>query len=138
MDASEKRSQQAQHSAPPDRACSYFLSGDCASSARLSSRTLTRGFAEETRAGVRRCAPPRDAARPPRDPALPGDARHLELRAAGEMCGSSPDADDVTRSIGTGVARDSPSRAASTCAFTASISFLFVGPRLVPAEFAAS
>ena len=37
------------------------------------------------------------------DAALARDARHLELgRRPGEMCGSKPDADVVTRSIGTG------------------------------------
>ena len=53
------------------------------------------------------------------------------------MSGSSPDADEVTRSIGTGIPGFSFA-AASTAAFTASTSFLFVGPRFVPAEFAAS
>ena len=57
--------------------------------------------------------------------------------AAGEMCGSSPDADVVTRSIGTGAFGFSL-RAASTLALTASISFLLVGPSWLPAELAAS
>ena len=57
--------------------------------------------------------------------------------AAGEMCGSNPDADVVTRSTGTGAFGFSL-RAASTFALTASISFLFVGPSWVPAELAAS
>ena len=43
----------------------------------------------------------------------------------------------MTRSIGTGAFGFSL-RAASTLALTASISFLFVGPRLLPAELAAS
>ena len=56
---------------------------------------------------------------------------------AGEMCGSSPEAEVVTRSMGTGRPGFSR-RAASMCAFTAAISFLFVGPSWLPAEFAAS
>ena len=57
--------------------------------------------------------------------------------AAGEMCGSKPEGDVVTRSIGTDAFGFSL-RAASTFALTASISFLFVGPNWVPAELAAS
>ena len=51
------------------------------------------------------------------DAALARDARHLERGAAGEMCGSSPDAEVVTRSIGTGASGFSL-RAASTLAVT--------------------
>lgn len=57
--------------------------------------------------------------------------------AAGEMCGSTPDADVVTRSIGTGASGFSW-RAVSTFAATASTNLLFVGPSWLPAEFAAS
>ena len=53
--------------------------------------------------------------------------------AAGLMSGSSPDADVVTRSTGTGA---SPFAAcsASTSAVMRSIRSWFVGPRLEPAE----
>ena len=44
-----------------------------------------------------------------RHPALARDARHLEVAAAGDRCGSSPEADVVTRSMGTGTSPDSPS-----------------------------
>ena len=61
------------------------------------------------------------------------------------MWGSSPDADEVTRSIGTShPAPRTPHPpgfsflAVSTAAVTASTSFLLVGPRFVPLEFAAS
>ena len=57
--------------------------------------------------------------------------------AAGEMCGSRPDADEVTKSIGTGVPGFSFC-ADSAAALTASTSFLLVGPRFVPPELVAS
>ena len=72
-----------------------------------------------------------------RHPALAGDAGTWKSAAAGDRCGSSPDAEVVTRSIGTGAPAFSL-RAASTLAVTLSISFLLVGPSCVPAEFAAS
>src|SRR5581483_10528760 len=115
----------------------YFLIGHCSSSARLSWRTLTRGSPRNpnwrssmwpsTRARIADSLARRDRA-----------MRATWNRAAsGVMCGSRPDADEVTRSIGT-CAVGFSARAASAAAFTASISFLFVGPRFVPPEFAAS
>jgi hypothetical protein len=53
------------------------------------------------------------------------------------MCGSRPDADDVTKSTGTGVPGFSFC-AVSAAALTASTSFLLVGPRFVPPELVAS
>src|SRR5436190_2130931 len=53
------------------------------------------------------------------------------------MCGSRPEPELVTRSIGTAAVGFS-FRAAATFAATASISFLFVGPRFDPLELAAS
>ena len=53
------------------------------------------------------------------------------------MCGSSPEAEAVTRSIGTGAPGFS-ARRRSTSAFTRSTSFLLVGPRFAPDEAPAS
>src|SRR5487761_2673739 len=58
--------------------------------------------------------------------------------AAGLMCGSSPLADAVTRSTGTGeLLPGSASRKACTRALIASINAGLVGPRLEPLEAAA-
>ena len=59
---------------------------------------------------------------------------------AGEMCGSSPDADDVTMSDGI-FPFTAPSffTALSTaCAISVSASFALVGPRFVPLESVSS
>src|SRR5260370_30198662 len=53
------------------------------------------------------------------------------------MCGSNPEAEVVTRSIGTGLPGLS-AWAVATSPFTRSINFWFVGPRFDPAELAAS
>ena len=115
----------------------YFLSGYCESSARFSSSTLTRASPKKPSwrpwvlASTRRLT---SASEMPRSRATRGTWKSA---AAGVMCGSNPEADAVTRSMGTGALGFSL-RAASTLALTPSISFLFVGPRLLPAELAAS
>ena len=84
----------------------YCLWPRCsASSARLSSSTFTAAR-RRTRAAVLRCGRRRDAGRRPRSCCRSRATRGTwKSAAAGEMCGSKPDADVVTRSIGTGSVR---------------------------------
>ena len=65
-----------------------------------------------------------------------GHARHLEQRASGEISGSSPLPDVVTRSTGT-AADGFSAFSFSTSSLIRSASALLVGPRLEPPELAA-
>src|SRR5262249_11369678 len=115
----------------------YLRIGHRSSSARFSSSTLTRGSPRNPSCRPSTCDSTRrriSASAAPRSRATRGT---WNSAAAGLTCGSSPDADDVTRSIGTGASGFSR-WAASTAAFTASASFLLVGPRFVPPELVAS
>src|SRR5439155_25682257 len=119
------------------RVGAYLRIGHCSSNARFSSSTLTRGSPRKPHWRPSTCASTtrrRSASPMTRSLATRGT---WNSAAAGLRCGSRPDADEVTKSIGTG-ADGFSFFAASTAALTASTSFLFVGPRLVPAEVAAS
>src|SRR5262245_20989176 len=106
------------------------------SRARFNAKTLTRG---SPRRPARR---PRVFSATSRRTRSSGRLRALAIRgtwnkaASGEMSGSRPLAEVVTRSTGTGVFGFS-AFSFSTSSLTRSASALLVGPRLEPPEFAA-
>src|SRR4051812_34339989 len=107
-----------------------------ASSARLSARTLTRG---SPRRPIRRpsvCAPTSARTRSSAMARAFATRADWNSAASGEMSGSSPLLDVVTRSIGTGIDGFS-AFSFSTSSLIRSASALLVGPRLEPIELAA-
>ena len=88
------------HDAPCARERHHRRAAHALSSARLSASTFTRGSPKHAELARSVCARNERADAPPSRRARRRRARPAARAFAGEMCGSSPDADDVTMSDG--------------------------------------